>query len=107
MARVAGSAARARRDKGKVAAAAVLILALFLSAACGALPAAPEDASSPAAAASEEQQASSVEANVAPGPETDAAEEGEWASVATLEGEYFVRGNPAAPVRLIDYSDFL
>jgi hypothetical protein len=31
----------------------------------------------------------------------------DWATTATLEGDYYVLGNPAAPVRLIDYSDFL
>ena len=30
-----------------------------------------------------------------------------WADVATVDGDYFVRGNPAAPIRLVDFSDFL
>jgi hypothetical protein len=30
-----------------------------------------------------------------------------WASTVTIEGDYYVLGNPAAPLRLIDYSDFL
>ncbi len=30
-----------------------------------------------------------------------------WADVATVDGDYYVRGNPAAPIRLIDFSDFL
>lgn len=30
-----------------------------------------------------------------------------WADVSTVDGDYFVRGNPAAPIRLIDFSDFL
>lgn len=30
-----------------------------------------------------------------------------WVDVATVDGDYFVRGNPAAPIRLVDFSDFL
>ena len=44
-------------------------------------------------------------------PEEPAAEAPDaqvaWADVATVDGDYFVRGNPAAPIRLIDFSDFL
>lgn len=29
-----------------------------------------------------------------------------WLEIATVEGDYYVLGNPAAPVRLVDYSDF-
>lgn len=38
---------------------------------------------------------------VAPESPTD------WANTVTVEGDYYVLGNPAASVRLIDYSDFL
>ncbi len=38
---------------------------------------------------------------VQPEPATD------WANYASLEGDYIVLGNPAAAVRVIDYSDFL
>lgn len=31
----------------------------------------------------------------------------DWLSTASIEGDYYVLGNPNAPVRLIDYSDFL
>lgn len=35
------------------------------------------------------------------------AETVDWTSTASIEGDYYVRGNPNAPIRLIDYSDFL
>lgn len=44
--------------------------------------------------------AAPVEAE-APAPQVD------WVNTVTVEGDYYIRGNPAAPVRLIDYSDFL
>lgn len=44
---------------------------------------------------------SPTESSTGPAAVTD------WTDVVTVEGDYFVRGNPAAPVRLIDYSDFL
>ncbi len=31
----------------------------------------------------------------------------DWTTVATIEGDYYILGNPAAPIRLIDYGDFL
>lgn len=31
----------------------------------------------------------------------------DWTETVTVEGDYYVLGNPAAPIRLIDYSDFL
>lgn len=31
----------------------------------------------------------------------------DWTQTVTQEGDYWVLGNPAAPVRMIDYSDFL
>ncbi len=30
----------------------------------------------------------------------------DWTQVVTAEGDYFVLGNPAAPVRLVDFSHF-
>ena len=53
----------------------------------------------PATAIPQEPQASASPA----GQPTEVA----WADVATVDGDYFVRGNPAAPIRLIDFSDFL
>jgi hypothetical protein len=29
-----------------------------------------------------------------------------WLKSASIEGDYYLLGNPAAPVRLVDYSDF-
>lgn len=40
-------------------------------------------------------------------PAVEPAAVTDWTDVVTVEGDYFVRGNPAAPVRLVDYSDFL
>ena len=31
----------------------------------------------------------------------------DWLNTAAVEGDYYILGNPAAPVRLTDYSDFL
>ncbi|MEZ4859908.1 MAG: hypothetical protein R3C14_01300 [Caldilineaceae bacterium] len=31
----------------------------------------------------------------------------DWLATVTVEGDYYILGNPAAPIRLIDYSDFL
>lgn len=31
----------------------------------------------------------------------------DWLATVTVEGDYYILGNPAAPVRLRDYSDFL
>jgi outer membrane biosynthesis protein TonB len=30
-----------------------------------------------------------------------------WSTVASIDGDYYTLGNPAAPIRLVDYSDFL
>ena len=30
----------------------------------------------------------------------------DWTQVVTMEGDYYVLGNPAAPVRLVDFSNF-
>jgi hypothetical protein len=34
-------------------------------------------------------------------------ETSDWSHTATVDGDLYVLGNPAAPIRLIDYSDFL
>lgn len=31
----------------------------------------------------------------------------DWLATVTIEGDYYILGNPNAPIRLIDYSDFL
>jgi hypothetical protein len=31
----------------------------------------------------------------------------DWTETVTVEGDFYVLGNPAAPILLIDYSDFL
>ena len=30
----------------------------------------------------------------------------DWTTTATVEGDYYVLGNPQAPIRFIDFSDF-
>lgn len=42
-----------------------------------------------------------AEATATPTPTPD------WLSTVTVEGEFYVLGNPNAPIRLVDYSDFL
>jgi protein-disulfide isomerase len=41
-----------------------------------------------------------------PSPEV-ADEPTDWTQTVFVEGDFYVRGNPAAPIRLVDYSDFL
>ncbi len=31
----------------------------------------------------------------------------DWVNMASVDGDFYVRGNPKAPIRVIDYSDFL
>lgn len=31
----------------------------------------------------------------------------DWVNMASVEGDLYIRGNPNAPLRLLDYSDFL
>ena len=74
----------------------------------------PAPAEEPVADATEDEPAvllPTPTADVATAQE-DAADAGDapvtdWTDVVTVEGDYFIRGNPAAPVRLVDYSDFL
>ncbi len=40
----------------------------------------------------------------APVPER---EEADWTQTAGIDGDYFILGNPAAPIRLVDFSDFM
>jgi len=42
-----------------------------------------------------------------PEPEGVAPASADWLTTVTVDGDYYVLGNPAAPVRLLDYSDFL
>jgi protein-disulfide isomerase len=75
-------------------------------------PAAVEPAAEATTAPSEEAaaEATSVLAALAPTPTSEAAvptAPTDWSTVATGEGEYIILGNPAAPIRLVDYSDFM
>lgn len=59
-------------------------------------------ATAPADAATE-----AVEPTVLPPTATPVPEPEDWTETVTVEGDLFVRGNPAAPIRLVDYSDFM
>jgi hypothetical protein len=49
-----------------------------------------------------------VEESAAETPSPEAvAEPMDWSQNAFVEGDFYIRGNPAAPIRLVDYSDFL
>lgn len=38
---------------------------------------------------------------------TVATTSNDWVNTASADGDLYVRGNPSAPIRLIDFSDFL
>ncbi len=40
-------------------------------------------------------------------PVAEPTEEPDWTQTASVEGDFYVFGNPAAPIRLVDFSDFL
>ena len=40
-------------------------------------------------------------------PTPAAPEPVDWLTTVTVDGDYYILGNPAAAVRLLDYSDFL
>ena len=98
----------------------VAAAALILLAACGASTrqsAAPAttapvtEAAVTAAAVASPAEALPVAAASAPAVEAasvavPAAVPTDWLTTVTVEGDYYVLGNPAAPVRLVDYSDF-
>jgi hypothetical protein len=48
-----------------------------------------------------------AEAEAATVDEVAETEVQDWSHTATVDGDLYVLGNPAAPIRLIDYSDFL
>ena len=98
----------------------VLLLALGLLSACsartdGAAPAAaPAAATAPATSAPTASAVATAQpadaptaAPAAPAVEAAQAAPANWLQTAAVEGDYFVLGNPDAPVRILDYSDFL
>lgn len=103
---------------GRVLATAGFLLAFWLLTACGA-PQAPASAGSdtPSAippptevAAAPPPPPTDTPAPIAtdtPTVEPPTATPGDWANTASVEGDYYLLGNPAAPIRLVDYSDFL
>lgn len=40
-------------------------------------------------------------------PQVADAIETDWLATVTVEGDFYILGNPNAPIRLVDYSDFL
>ncbi len=100
-----------------------LLLAIGLLSACGS-PAAPPPAAATVAAPAEAAPAPAAAATTSPVAEAATAAPAEeapagdapvaapaapvdWLQSASLEGDYFTLGNPDAPVRVLDYSDFL
>jgi protein-disulfide isomerase len=63
---------------------------------------APEETATVAAVVPSEEAAQEA----TPSPEV-VEEPADWSQTVFVEGDFFVRGNPAAPIRLVDYSDFL
>ena len=57
-------------------------------------------------AESTEAESTGAEALLQP-TEAPATEVPDWTQVASVEGEFYILGNPAAPVRLVDFSDFM
>lgn len=91
------------------------LLAALAIAACG-TPDAPAPQDAPAAPTV--QLPPDAPASIPTKPEVPAAEPAQaaspeatapadWTQTVTQEGDYWVLGNPAASLRLIDYSDFL
>ncbi len=105
--------------------ASALLLALVSLSACGAggdtvaLPQAEAPSAATVAEAAAVQAGTTVPveavATLAPAiaetaaeaPEAAPAAPVDWLQTASVEGDYFVLGNPEAPVRILDYSDFL
>lgn len=96
----------------RTAAAGTLLMALFTLAACGGSGSAPAVRVSPApssAAASAAPSPSAVAADATTSAASAAALTGRYAGIQqsqTAEG-YYMLGDPAAPVVLMHYSDFL
>lgn len=67
-------------------------------------PPAPTDTPEPAPAAAEPTATAQPVAE--PAPTATPEPEPDWTQTATLVDGLYVRGNPNAPIRLIDYSDF-
>ena len=80
--------------------APALMLAIGLLAACGGAGAAIPPTAAPTSFAPTTTAAAPAEAASPPA-------QADWLQTASLEGDYFVLGNPDAPVRVLDYSDFL
>ena len=55
----------------------------------------------------EEKDIAEAEALAEPSTEVAVEEPTDWTQVATLEGDLYILGNPAAPIRLVDFSDFM
>ena len=82
---------------------AAILLAVSLFAGCSALNEQPALTQSSAPKA----QAIATTAPTATTAAIEGAEVVDWLQVAGKEGDLYVLGNPNAPIRLIDYSDFL
>ncbi len=63
------------------------------------------DTPAPVAAASSQEPTAALEATPTEAPA--AQESQDWSQNAWQDGDLYVLGNPEAPIRLVDYSDFL
>ena len=82
---------------------AAILLTVSLLAGCSALNEQPALTQSPAPKA----QAIATITPTATAAAIEGAEVVDWLQVAGKEGDLYVLGNPNAPIRLVDYSDFL
>ena len=67
----------------------------------------PADSPTAVPATAPAEVASEAAPTSAPPTATPIPEAEDWSQTVTVEGDLFIRGNPAAPIRLVDYSDFM
>ena len=72
-----------------------------------AVPLAVPDAGTAATETPAAHQSTPADPTAAPAGGATEAASTDWLNTVTVQGDYYVLGNPAASVRLIDFSDFL
>lgn len=97
---------RQGRERRNLGVTAWLLVAALLVAACAPVPAAPTVTADVVAEATQETLTAPPTAVPAQEKDADAAAS-DWTTTASIDGDYYMLGNPAAPIRLIDYGDFL
>lgn len=91
--------------------ALILFYACWLSLLAGCQPAAQPNPATQAEVLTLPTATPSVLTELATTPPTESSasastSEVDWTITASVDGDYYVLGNPQAPVRLIDFSDF-